>query len=187
MQRFGKTGFVILVLGLVWCGQANRVVAQSDAPKAVQSTVADATVKRHCRSLKMAAELADGLDLSDPLAAVLWSEIGKCEARSGDVDAVRLKLKLKEPVNAQALLIMAKAEMGVVLARLWPQRTDWKKPNRPFSKFQNSCLINAALLMRTPPESVRSRDTRRKPLDFGGWRNEPSPMNRTSRSVTSPN
>ena len=65
----------------------------------------------------MAAELADGLDLSDPLAAMLWSEIGKCEARSGEVGAARRRVQSKEPAHAQALLMMAKAGIGVELAK----------------------------------------------------------------------
>lgn len=117
MHRFRKTGLGILVLGLAWCGQTLPVIAQSDAPKAAPPTVAIPTAKRHCESLKMAAELADGLDLSEPLAAMLWAEIGKCQARSGDVEAARRRLQIKEPANAQALLIVARAEIGVALAK----------------------------------------------------------------------
>ncbi|MFO1045868.1 MAG: hypothetical protein U0941_29140 [Planctomycetaceae bacterium] len=116
MQRFGKTGLV-LVLGLACYGQTLPVMAQSDAPRAAPPTVTNPTEKRHCQSLKMAAELVDELDLSEPLAAMLWAEIGKCQARSGDVDATRRRLLLKEPPNAQALLIMARAEIGVALAK----------------------------------------------------------------------
>jgi hypothetical protein len=92
-------------------------MAQSDASKTAPPTAANPAAKRHCQSLRLAAELADGLDLSDPLAAMLWAEIGKCQARSGDVEATRRRLQVKEPANAQALLIMARAEIGVALAK----------------------------------------------------------------------
>ena len=117
MQRFGKTCLVLLAIGLA-CGDSfNKVTAQSNGTTAATTPVSEPVATRRCRSLKMVAELADGLDLSDPLAVVLWSEIGKCEAWSGDIDAARRRIQLNEPINTQALLIMAKAEIGVALAK----------------------------------------------------------------------
>lgn len=117
MPRFGKTFLFILVLGLAGCGQYHKVTAQSNALKTAQSTVTEPVPKRHCLSLKMVTVLADGLDLSDPLAVVLWSEIGKCEARSGDIEAARRRLQKNDSSNAAEFLIKAKAEIGIALAK----------------------------------------------------------------------
>lgn len=117
MQRFGRTSFVVLALGLAGCGRSNDVTAQSAATPTTTSAPSEPTDQRQCRSLKMVGELADGLDLSDPLAAMLWSDVGECEARSGDFDAARRRIQVKETAKAEALLIIAKAKIGVALAK----------------------------------------------------------------------
>jgi hypothetical protein len=109
-------------------------VSQGDVPFPsfdAATTVTEPVPKRHCRSLKMAVDLANGLDLSEPLGAMLWSELGKCEARSGEVEAARRRVQFKEPVNAQVLLMMAKADIGVELAKALAtvcQSRGWKPP-----------------------------------------------------------
>ncbi len=117
MKVSHKIIYVVLIFTLMSCGPASKVTAQPETSVAnPTSSLSDTTNRSACRSLKLANELATKLDLSNPLVAMLLSDIGQLEAKSGDLDAVRQLLQQVDKQQENSFAIIAKAKITAALA-----------------------------------------------------------------------
>jgi len=106
---------LVLIMGLIGCGQASQPQLESAAP-APAATPPEATESERCRSLKLADELAASLDLTNSLAAMLWSDVGQFAAKSGDLEMAKRIWRTLEQNRQDPLAIMARARIAIALA-----------------------------------------------------------------------